>query len=432
MNNNQVKNKKIVTPLKSPMKGSVVIPSDKSISHRAAIFSALSHGENEIINFSSGKDCHSTLSVLKNLGVEVNFLSHNHLILKSPKEFVSPRCILDVGNSGTTIRLMSGILARQKFSCDITGDESLKKRPMARVIKPLELMGASVSSVNNCAPLSFEPAELVGIDYKSPLSSAQVKSCVMLAALGANGKTTIEEPYLSRNHTELMLKYMGADIECDGAKIAINPSELAPRTIEVAGDISSAAFFIGAGLLIEGSDIILKNVGLNPTRTGILDVLLKMGASIEVLDEQTKSGELVGDLRIKYSKLKATTIEGADIPRLIDEIPLLAVVATQATGKTIIKDAQDLRNKESDRISAVALELSKMGVEITQTHDGMIIEGVQSLKGGATIETYHDHRIAMSMYVAGLLASEPIQINEFGWVDISFPEFEYLMESLQK
>lgn len=431
MNNNQVKNKKIVTPAKNPLLGVIEIPSDKSISHRAAIFSSLAQGKSKIINFSSGKDCHSTLNVLQNLGVEVDFLSNKDLILKAPKSFERPNCILDAGNSGTTIRLMSGILARQNFSCCITGDDSLRKRPMARVIKPLELMGANISSLHNCAPLSFEGAVLQGIDYKSPIASAQVKSCIMLAGLGACGATTISEPFLSRNHTELMLEYLGADIQTDGSKVTINPSSLEPKTIEIAGDISSAAFFIGAALLIEGSDIILKNVGLNPTRTGVLDVFKRMGASIEILDKRTKSGEKLGDLRIKYSNLTGTTIEGSDIPRLIDEIPLIAVIATQATGKTIIKDAEDLRNKESDRIVAIANELLKMNIEIEQTPDGMIIEGRQKLLGNAIIETYHDHRIAMSMYIAGLLADSPIQINEFEWVDISFPEFEFLMDKLK-
>lgn len=430
MTNNQANINKIVTPCQKGLKGTIEIPSDKSLSHRAAIFSALTHAKCEISNFSSGKDCHSTLGVLKALGCEIDFKTDKDLILKSPKEFQKLSHILDAGNSGTTIRMMSGVLARLPFDTSITGDASLQKRPMKRIIAPLEQMGAKIESNDFKAPLSICGAKLHPIDYISPIASAQVKSCILLAGLGTDGVTSVTEPYVSRNHTEIMLDYLGADIRVDGTKVSISRSELTPRPIHIAGDISSAAFFIAAALIVPNSDIIIKNVGLNPTRTGILDVFKAMGGSIEILDERTICGELVGDLRVKSSDLKATTIEGAIIPRLIDEIPVIAVVATQAEGKTIVKDAQDLRAKESDRIAVMAAQLLKMGIEIEETPDGFIIEGKQKLRGNATIETFHDHRIAMSMYVAGMVADRAIEVREFNWVDISFPEFEEMMAGL--
>ena len=430
MNNKQVNLTKIVTPNKSGLRGIIEIPSDKSISHRAAIFSALTHAHCEIYNFSSGKDCHSSLAVLKALGVEVEFKNPKDLILISPKKFIEPKNILDAGNSGTTIRLMSGILAGCDFRSKITGDQSLQKRPMKRVISPLEKMGAEILSNEFKAPLTFNGKPLEAIDYISPIASAQVKSCILLAGLGAQGVTSVDEPYVSRNHTEIMLDYLGANISVEGTKVSIEKSELTPKTIHISGDISSAAFFIAAALIVPNSEIIIKNIGLNETRTGVLDVFTQMGGDIEILDERIVCGEKVGDIRVKTSELKGTTIEGAIIPRLIDEIPILAVVATQATGKTIIKDAEDLRAKESDRISTMANELRKMGIEIEETPDGLIVEGKQKLKGQATIETYHDHRIAMSMYVAGMVADAQIEVRDFNWVDISFPEFEGLMLGL--
>lgn len=430
MNNNQANRNKIVTPIKKGLKGTIEIPSDKSISHRAAIFSALTHAECEIFNFSSGKDCHSTLSVLKSLGAEIEFKNPKNIILKAPKKFSVPSEILDAGNSGTTIRMMTGVLAGQDFKSVITGDASLQKRPMKRIIKPLEQMGAEILSNEFKAPLTIIGKPLQAISYNSPIASAQVKSCILLAGLTAKGITSVTEPYVSRNHTEIMLDYLGANIRIEGTKVSIEKSKLTPKPLHIAGDISSAAFFMAAALIVPDSDIIIKNVGLNPTRTGILDVFKAMGGNIEILDERTICGEIVGDLRVKTSDLKGTTIEGGMIPRLIDELPVIAVAATQAEGKTVVKDAEDLRVKESDRIAAIATELRKMGVEIEETSDGFIIEGKQDLKGGATIDTYHDHRIAMSMYVAGMVADSAIEVREFDWVDISFPEFEGLMQKI--
>ena len=420
----------LIVEKKNKLSGEVVIPSDKSISHRAIMFSSLAKGKTLVKNFSKGADCHSTFKVFSSLGIEHKFLDEQTLEIVSDGILKAPSSDLDCGNSGTTMRLMSGILASRNFDSVLMGDESLSKRPMKRVIEPLSLMGAEISSNDNKAPLKIHGKNLQAIDYNSKLSSAQVKSCILLAGINTKGVTRYTEPFLSRNHTELMLEYLGADIKVNGTTTSITKSELEAKNIEIAGDISSAAFFIVAGLITPNSDIIIKNVGLNPTRTGILEVVEKMGGDVEILDKRLLGKEEVGDLRIKTSALKATTIEGDVIPKLIDEIPVIAVLATQAEGTTIIKDAQDLRNKESDRITATVRELKKIGADIEETPDGFIINGKKSLKGDAEIETYHDHRLAMSLYVAGLICEKSIKINEFQWVNISFPEFETLMNKL--
>lgn len=420
---------KIVYKSEKGLKGSVTIPSDKSISHRAIMFTSLAKGKSIIKNFSKGQDPLSSLKVCKALGIDAEF-SNEELIVKSKGILSAPQTHLDCGNSGTTMRLMSGILARQKFNSTLIGDESLSKRPMKRVIEPLALMGAKIESNEFKAPLKIYGQNLQPINYVSKLASAQVKSCILLAGLNIDGQTSFTEPYVSRNHTEIMLKYMGANISVNNTTVTIKKSELEPKTIEICGDISSAAYFIVAGLIVPNSKIILKNVGLNPTRTGILEVAEKMGGNVEILDKRNISGEDIGDIQISYSDLKACTIEGEIIPRLIDELPVIAVLATQAKGTTIIKDAQDLRNKESDRIKAVVTELKKIGADIEETPDGFIINGKTNLKGDTEVETYHDHRLAMSLYVAGLICDKPIAINGFEWVDISFPEFDRLFNSL--
>lgn len=422
--------KNVTPPINQNLKGSIIIPADKSISHRALMFASLADGKSVIRNCSKAKDPMSTLSIFRDLGVDIQNIDENTIIVNSTGKLKPLNDCLDCGNSGTTMRLMCGILAGQPFSSKLVGDESLSKRPMKRVIEPLSLMGAKISAINNCAPIQIDSAQLVGIEYSSSIASAQVKSCMLLAGLHAEGETVYKEPYLSRNHTELMLEYMNADICSDGVITKIRPSILEPREISVVGDISSAAFFMVAASIVPNSDVVLKNVGLNPTRTGILEVLKKMGGNVEILDEQVVSGELVGDVRVKYSELKACTIEGEIIPKLIDELPVIAVLATQAEGTTIIKDAEDLRNKETDRISAIVNELKKVGADITATEDGFIINGKTSLNGGVEVDTYHDHRLAMSLYVAGLICKKEILIREFDWVDISFPEFETLMNSL--
>ncbi len=423
--------KKILKRIK-PLNGTIEIPSDKSISHRAVIFSSLAKGKSVIKNFSDGQDPHSTLKIFKQLGIETEQTDNNTILINSGSKLAPSTSQLDCGNSGTTMRMLAGILASQNFNSILTGDQSLSKRPMKRIIEPLSLMGAQISSQDGKAPLQIFGTPLTPITYESKIASAQVKSCILLAGLGINeGITTYTEPYVSRNHTELMLKAMGADINIKNSTVTIKKSELSPIEIEIPGDISSAAYFIAAALIVPNSDIILKNVGLNPTRTGILEVAKQMGAEIEVLDKHTICGETSGDIRIKYtSNLKACEVSGEIIPRLIDEIPIIAVLATQAQGETIIKNAQDLRNKESDRITAVVAELKKLGADITETPDGMIIRGKCTLCGNCEVETYHDHRLAMSFFVAGLICKKEILINGFEWVNISFPTFEKLFEQL--
>ena len=422
---------KTVQKLKKGLRGEITIPADKSVSHRAVMFSSIAKGECVIKNFSSGVDCHSTLNIFKQLGTNIEFIDEKTLTVKSDGNLRKSLSPLDAGNSGTTTRLISGILAGQNFDSVIIGDESLSKRPMKRIIEPLTLMGANIESVDGHAPLTIHGGKLRGINYSSKLASAQVKSCILLAGLKAEGSTTYTEPYVSRNHTELMLKYLEADIKTEDSSVTIYPSELTTKDISIVGDISSAAFFIVAGLIVQGSDFIIKNVGLNPTRTGIIDVAERMNGRINILDKRFESGEDVGDVRIQYSdNLKGCIIEGDDIPRLIDELPVIAVLASQAEGQTIVKNAEDLRNKESDRIKCLVSELTKIGIDIVETSDGFIINGKKNIKGGAELESYHDHRLAMSFYIAGLIAEKEIAINGFEWTKISFPEFEELVYNL--
>ena len=413
------------------LKGSIIIPPDKSISHRAAMFAALTKGVVNIKNFSKGADCHSTLKIVQQLGCEVKFHTDMDLTINAKNALHTPSSDLDCGNSGTTMRMMSGILAGQPFDCTLFGDVSLSKRPMKRVILPLTEMGAKFSHNDYKAPLKITGGKLHAITYNSPLASAQVKSAVLLAGMFADGITTVNEPYQSRNHTELMLKYLEADIvENSLTSTSVRPCVLTPKDMEVCGDISSAAFFMVAAAIVKNSKVTIENVGINYTRSGIIDVFKKMGANIELLNERVISGEPVADIKVSYSDLKAVTIEGADIPRLIDEIPVIAVLATQAEGTTVIKDASDLRNKESDRISTIVSQLKSIGADIEERPDGMVINGKTPLKGGIEIDTHHDHRTAMSFYVAGLITEQPLLIKDFEWVNTSFPEFLSLMEKI--
>lgn len=421
---------KKVKKLYKGLEGSIKIPADKSISHRAIMFSSLAKGKSTIKNFSKGQDPNSTLKIFKQLGVEFNFIDEQTLTVVSPGKFNSTDTPLDCGNSGTTMRLVSGLLAGIEVPAVLIGDESLSKRPMKRIIEPLSLMGANIQSTDGHAPLIIQKAPLHSINYASKLASAQVKSCILLAGLNTDGTTTVTEPSISRNHTELMLKYMGANINTNGKTVSITKSTLEPKTIEICGDISSAAYFIVAALIVPGSDVILQNVGLNPTRTGILEVCRAMGADIEILNQTIKAGEPVGDIRIKYSSLKACNISGETIPKLIDELPVIAVLATQAQGETRITDAKDLRNKESDRITVTVNALKKLGANIEELDDGFVIQGKTQLRGGVSLETFHDHRIAMSLFVAGLICPQEILIEGFEWAGISFPEFEELFNSL--
>lgn len=420
----------MIPPVKKVLSGSVVIPSDKSVSHRAVMFASLANGESVIHNFSRGADPLSSMEICSALGADIKFLDSNTLVVNGKGILSQPVNILNCGNSGTTMRFMCGILAGQNFDSVLIGDESLTKRPMKRVIEPLSLMGANIISENYHAPIRISGADLQGISYSSKISSAQVKSCLLLAGLSAFGVTEYTEPYLSRNHSELMLKFMNADIESCRTRHIVRKSVLEPREIHVIGDISSAAYFIVAASIVPNSDIIIRNVGLNPTRTGIIDVIKAMGGNIEILDEKIVSNELVGDLRVRYSQLKSCIIEGEIIPRLIDELPIIAVLATQAEGQTIIRNAEDLKNKETNRITAMVTELKKVGADITETEDGFIINGKTKLHGNAEISTYSDHRIAMSMYIAGLVCEQHIMIKDFEWVNISFPEFDKLFNNL--
>ena len=338
---------------KHPLKGEVTIPGDKSISHRAVMFGALAKGTTEVTNFLQGADCLSTIDCFRRLGISIENTQDKILVHgKGLHGLSKPDTMLDVGNSGTTTRLISGILAGQKFETTLNGDESIQTRPMKRIMEPLSMMGSDITSIrgNNCAPLCIKGAPLHGIHYKSKVASAQVKSCILLAGLYADGTTSVTEPSVSRNHTELMLRGFGADVVCKDKTASITPvSELFSQKIEVPGDISSAAYFIAAGLIVPGSEILVKNVGINPTRDGLIRVCQAMGADMTLLNKRENGGEPVADVLVRYSSLNAATIEGEIIPTLIDEIPMIAVMACFAKGTTIIKDAAELKVKESNR-----------------------------------------------------------------------------------
>lgn len=405
--------------------GELTVPGDKSISHRAVMFGSLAKGTTKITHFLEGADCLSTISCFRKMGIDIE--NNNGEILvhgKGLHGLSAPVDILDVGNSGTTTRLISGILAGQNFVSELTGDDSIQSRPMKRIMTPLLSMGADIASIkgNNCVPLRITGHPLKAIHYDSPVASAQVKSCVLLAGMYSDGITSVTEPVLSRNHTEIMLNYFGARVTSEGTTASIAPEPyLFAREITVPGDISSAAYFIAAGLLVPGSEILLKNVGINPTRDGLLRVCKDMGADITLLNVNM-DGEPTADLLVRASSLHGTTVGGEIIPTLIDEIPMIAVMAAFAEGTTVIKDAKELKVKESDRILVMAENLSRMGADITPTDDGMIIHGGKPLHG-AEIDSYLDHRVAMSFAVAGLLCDGPLSIKGGDCVKISYPEF---------
>lgn len=417
------------------LQGEIQIPGDKSISHRAVMFGSLALGTTEIHNFLQGADCLSTIDCFHKMGIEVeNFGSIVKVHGKGLHGLSAPQSILDVGNSGTTTRLISGILAAQPFTSTLNGDESIQKRPMDRIITPLSMMGASITSLhgNGCCPLSIEGKPLTGIHYNSPVASAQVKSSILLAGLYADGVTSVTEPYTSRNHTELMLEEFGVPVTVNGTTVSISTaSELHSQKIMVPGDISSAAFFIVAGLITPNSCIRIQNVGINATRAGILDVCVSMGADITLENVKTGTGEPTADIIVKTSCLKGTTIGGEIIPRLIDEIPIIAVMACFADGETIIKDAQELKVKESNRLDVMVKNLSAMGADITATEDGMIIRGGNVLHG-ATINSKLDHRIAMSFAIASLVADGTTTIEGAECVTISYPNFYKDLARLSK
>ncbi|MGN1032118.1 MAG: 3-phosphoshikimate 1-carboxyvinyltransferase [Intestinibacter sp.] len=418
------------------LRGTFELIGDKSISHRSIMFSAISKGNNKVSNFLMGQDCLSTVSCFRKMGVDIEIVGKDVFIKGNGiRGLKPPTDILDVGNSGTTIRLIMGILAGNDFESTLIGDESIGKRPMKRVTDPLRMMGCDITGKDdaNFTPITVKGGHLHSIDYKMPVASAQVKSAIILASLYADGQSIIREKVKSRNHTEIMLKAFGADIKEDGLDIIVNPvDELFNQDIYVPGDISAAAFIIVGALISEGSEVLIKNVGLNETRTGIIDVVKNMNGNIEIVDERVVGGEKVGDLLVKYTKdLTATTIDKTIIPRLIDEIPVIAVLATQAEGTTIIKDAQELKVKESNRIKTVVDNLKKMGADIEELEDGMIIKGKTKLHG-ANIETFKDHRIAMSFSIADLVSDSRVILDDTNCINISFPGYFDLLKNLTK
>lgn len=420
------------------LKGEVTIPGDKSISHRSIMLGSIALGTTEITHFLEGADCLSTIDCFRKMGVEIERKPSSILVHgKGLRGLTAPASTLNVGNSGTTTRLISGILSGQNFATTLSGDDSLNSRPMKRIMTPLNTMGAHIRSLNDngCAPLHIRPGALHGIHYQSPVASAQVKSAVLLAGLYADSPTSVTEPALSRNHTELMLQgfgaYVATDLHTDGTATAhVEPcKELYGQQICVPGDISSAAYFIAAALLVPGSELLVKNVGTNFTRAGFLKVCKAMGANIETVSQTIEGGESRADLLVRYSHLKGTVIEGDIIPTLIDEIPMIAIMAAFADGQTVIRDAAELKVKETNRIDTVTAGLKAMGADITPTDDGMIIEGTGHLNG-ASIQSHLDHRIAMAFSVAGLASDGETQIVDSQCVDVSYPEFYATLNSV--
>lgn len=402
--------------------GQIKVPGDKSISHRAVMLGSLANGVTEISGFLKGADCLSTIDCFRKMGIDIDINSENVTVhgnglrgLKKPDE------MLYTGNSGTTTRLLCGILAGQNFDTSITGDASIQKRPMGRVVQPLSMMGAKIE--NEYCPLYITGTKLHGIDYKMPVASAQVKTAIILAGLYADGETVIHEIEKSRDHTELMLSAMGADLTVDNLDITVKPTnDLTAVNVDVPGDISSAAFFLVLGAIMPNSQITVTNVGINHTRTGIIDVLKDMGADITLENVHTSAGETVADITVRSSSLKGTTVGGDIIPRLIDELPIIAVAAVFADGQTVIKDAQELKVKETNRIRAVVDEFNKCGIDITETDDGMIINGGKSIHG-ADFKTYGDHRMAMSLTVLAQLADGESTLDDSDCACVSYPTF---------
>ncbi|MBU0905702.1 MAG: 3-phosphoshikimate 1-carboxyvinyltransferase [Firmicutes bacterium] len=411
---------------KASLKGIITIPGDKSISHRSIMFGAMAKGKTTVDGFLLGDDCLSTISCFQKLGVKID-VNGNQVSIESDgiKNWNEPQDILNTGNSGTTTRLLLGILAASPIYAVMIGDDSIAKRPMKRVIDPLRQMGAQIlgRSGGQYTPLAVQGTTLQGITYQMPVASAQVKSAILLAGLNSEGTTIVTELEPTRDHTERMMRQFGVQVETiDGDIHLRGGQQLVSTHIDVPGDISSAAFFLVAGAITDNSDIMLKNVGLNPTRTGIIDVLSQMGANLKVEESITNGEEPFGNIRIKSSELKGIEIGGELIPRLIDELPIIALLATQASGTTVIRDAAELKVKETDRITAVVNELKKLGANIEATDDGMIIKGPIQLNGG-TVTSYGDHRIGMMGAIASLIASEPVEIDDPSCISVSYPNF---------
>lgn len=407
------------------LQGRIRVPGDKSISHRAVMLLAISQGRGRIEGFLRGDDCLQTIACFRQLGVEIEDLGSDIIVHgKGLRGLKKPLGEVDVGNSGTTMRLLSGILAGQDFTSTLTGDWSIKKRPMDRIAIPLRRMGAVIQGRggSDLAPLVIQGQNLRGIDYTLPVPSAQVKSAVLLAGLYASGETRVREVLPARNHTELMLESLGANIKVAEDKIEIASSTLAAREIQVPGDISSAAFFLAAAAALPGSHVVIEHVGLNPTRTGITDVLRQMGASIELDNFKLLGGEAQGDVVVRGARLHGTVITREMIPAVVDEIPIIAVIAGVAEGITTIRGAEELRVKETNRLSAIVSELSKLGIRIRELPDGLEIIGPNRVLGGE-VESYGDHRMAMALAIAGLFAHSPVKIRGSACINVSFPGF---------
>lgn len=419
----------------NPLRGTIAVPGDKSISHRAVMLGALAKGTTRIRNFLQGADCLSTIGCFSHMGITVDNLGDEVLVHgKGLHGLSAPDQVLDVGNSGTTTRLISGILAGQSFESELTGDASIQSRPMKRIIRPLSSMGAKVESIrgNGCVPLRICGGPLSGIHYDSPVASAQVKSCVLLAGLYADAPTSVTEPWVSRDHTERMLARFGARVETRDTTATVWPGpSLTAADLCVPGDISSAAYFIAAALLVPGSEVLIRNVGINPTRDGLLRVCRAMGADITMENVQEASGEPCADLLVRHSNLSGTTVEGALIPTLIDELPVVAILAAFAQGTTVIRNAEELKVKESNRLDIMVTELRAMGCDIEGTEDGMIIRGGHPLTG-TIIDSRLDHRIAMAFAIAGLASEGTTEILRSDCVDISYPGFFRDLQQLQK
>ena len=425
------------TPAFKPLRGTLTVSGDKSISHRAVMLGSLATGTTEIEGFLPGEDCLSTIRCFRSMGVQIEQNGSSVKVFgRGLRELTAPAGILDCGNSGTTTRLLSGVLAAQHFNSVLSGDASIQRRPMKRIMIPLRAMGADITSVsgNDCAPLSVHGKQLYGIHFNSPIASAQVKSAVLLAGLYASGQTTVTEPALSRDHTERMLRSFGAKVltgnfEGRPSVTVTETQNLYGTEISVPGDISSAAFFLVGASIVPGSEVVLRNVGINPTRDGVISALRAMGAKIEVLEVRNEDSEPAADLLVRYAPLHGTEIGGALIPRLIDELPVLAAAAAVAEGRTVIRDAAELKVKESNRIRTMAEGLSRLGATVEETEDGLIIDGGAALHGEA-VESYSDHRIAMSFAILSLVTDGEVRISDPDCVNISAPTFYEDLKSL--
>jgi 3-phosphoshikimate 1-carboxyvinyltransferase len=416
-----------IFPAKNPLRGTLSMPGDKSITHRAFILGALAQGHTRITGYSEGEDCLNTLRAIRELGAVVQEIPEGLQVTgKGLWGLHEPSTVLDCGNSGTGLRLLAGVLAGQNFFSVLTGDASLRSRPMGRVVTPLRQMGAVISGRRGgaLAPLAIQGAGLQGVLYESPVASAQIKSCVLLAGLFAEGVTIVREPRRSRDHTERLLTYLDVPLQVEGCTVHLQgrPS-FDGKPIAVPGDISAAAFFMVASSIVPDSDILLTNIGLNPERTGILDILLEMGADITIANRREVSGEPVGDIHVRSAPLRGTTIGSDLIPKTIDELPILCVAAALADGKTRITGAQELRVKETDRIRAMATELARLHVDVEEQPDGLVIKGKSVLRG-ASCQSYGDHRVVMSLAICGLVADSPVTIDDVECVETSFPGFQ--------